>query len=42
LIGFELDFRFNTNTNHIKKRIHPTFIALNSAPKGLFTAADLT
>jgi len=30
LIGFELDFGFNTN--HMKKRIHPTFITLNSAP----------
>jgi len=40
LIGFELDFSFNTN--HTKKRIHPTFITLNSTPKGLFTAADLT
>jgi len=35
MIGFELDFSFNTN--HTKNRIHPTFIALNSAPKGLLT-----
>jgi len=40
LIGYELDFSFNIN--HTKKRIHPTFITLNSAPKGLFTTADLT
>jgi len=40
LIGFELDFGFNTNNT--KKRIHPTFITLNSARKDLFTAADLS
>jgi len=39
-LAFELDFSFNTN--HTKKRIHPTFIASNSTPKGLFTTADLT
>jgi len=40
LIGFELDFSFNTN--HMKKRLYPIFITSNSAPKGLSTAADLT
>jgi len=40
LIGFELNFGFNTN--HTKKTIHPTFITLNSTREGLSTAADLT
>jgi len=40
LIGFELDFGFNTK--HTKKENAPTFITLNSTCKGLFTAADLT
>jgi len=33
---------FNANTNRTKKLIQTTFITLNSTPKGLFTAADLT
>jgi len=42
LIGFDFELDFSFNINHMKKRIYPTFITLNSAPKGLFTEADLT